>query len=150
VTDQPVPSGATPNYAELTADIVAAYVANNSVRPADLPDLIAAVQSALRGGSTPAKPWEAKRAPAVDPKKSVTPEYIISLEDGRRYQSLKRHLRGRGLTPQEYRKKWDLPHDYPMVAANYAKKRSEVAKRTGLGQARRRALQKAVALKSRS
>ena len=84
---------------------------------------------------------EEKPTPAANPKKSITPDYLISLEDGRHYKSLKRHLAGRGLTPEEYRKKWALSHDYPMVAPNYAKQRSELARSIGLGQQRRKAAQ---------
>ncbi len=146
MTDQ-LASGGQPNYTELTADIVSAYVAKNSVRPADLPDLIASVHAALQSATKPAENVEeAKPTPPVTPKKSITPDFLISLEDGRRYKSLKRHLRGRGLTPEEYRKKWGLPHDYPMVAPNYAKARSDLAKSMGLGQVRRKVAEKAVAV----
>ncbi|WP_298967710.1 MucR family transcriptional regulator [uncultured Methylobacterium sp.] len=119
-----------------TADIVAAYVSNNSVPSPDLPALIAAVHGALSGLLAPAAPAQAERpTPPVPIRKSVTPDHLISLEDGKPYKSLKRHLAGRGLTPAEYRTKWGLPPDYPMVAANYAAQRSELAKRTGLGRA---------------
>jgi predicted transcriptional regulator len=125
-----------PDYTALTADVVSAYVAKNSVRPADIPDLIASVHAALKAlGATQAEPE--KPQPPVPIKKTVTPDFIISLEDGRHYKSLKRHLSGRGLTPDQYREKWGLPRDYPMVAANYAKVRSELAKSLGLGQLRR-------------
>lgn len=126
-----------PNYIELAADIVSAFVSNNSVPTADLPNLIGSVHAALQNVSQPAaKQEEAKPTPAVSIKKSVTPDYLISLEDGRQYKSLKRHLTKLGLTPEAYRQKWDLPRDYPMVAANYAAKRSELAKSIGLGQMR--------------
>jgi predicted transcriptional regulator len=142
VTDQLASSGTQPNYTELTADIVSAYVANNNIRPVDLPDLISSIHLALQGVGSPApKQEEEKLTPAVNPTKSVTPDYLISLEDGRQYKSLKRHLRGRGLTPEEYRRKWGLSHDYPMVAANYARQRSELAKTMGLGQQRRKSTQ---------
>jgi predicted transcriptional regulator len=121
----------------LTADVVAAYVSHNSVRTADLPDLIASVHRAMQGLSAPPQAEPEKREPPVSIKKSLTPEFLISLEDGRRYKSLKRHLKGRGLTPEQYREKWGLPRDYPMVAPNYAKQRSELAKALGLGQLRR-------------
>jgi predicted transcriptional regulator len=96
--------------------------------------LIASIHTAIAGLSAPAPAPEAEKpVPAVPIKKSVTPDYIISLEDGRQYKSLKRHLTGRGLTPADYRAKWGLPRDYPMVAANYAARRSEMAKAIGLG-----------------
>lgn len=124
----------------LAADIVSAYVAKNSVRPADLPDLIASTHAALAKLGAPAAPAQAEKlTPPVPIKKTVTPDYIISLEDGRQYRTLKRHLAGCGLTPDAYRQKWGLPHDYPMVAASYAAQRSELAKSNGLGQSRRKA-----------
>lgn len=127
-----------PNLIELTAEVVAAFVMHNSVQKADIPDLIASVHSSLQqlGHPKPAEP--ARPTPAVPIKKSVSPDYIISLEDGRRYKSLKRHLSGRGLTPERYREKWGLSPDYPMVAPNYAKQRSELAKSMGLGRQRKR------------
>ena len=125
---------------EMTADIVSAYVGNNSVSTADLPALIQSVHRALTGISGGAEVAEpAPKEPAVPLKKSITPDYLISLEDGRGYKSLKRHLTGRGLTPDQYRQKWGLPSDYPMVAQNYAQRRSELAKSLGLGQFRRKA-----------
>jgi predicted transcriptional regulator len=126
-----------PDFTALTAEVVSAYVANNSLRPADFPDLIASVHQALQGLSAPAQAEPEKRQPPVPIKKSITPDFLISLEDGRRYKSLKRHLAGRGLTPEQYREKWGLARDYPMVAPNYAKQRSELAKARGLGQIRR-------------
>jgi predicted transcriptional regulator len=138
VTDQHSPSSEQANYIELAADIVSAFVSNNSVTAADLPALIGTVHAALRNvGSPVQKPAEPKPVPAVPVKKSVTPDALISLEDGRPYKSLKRHLAGRGLTPDQYREKWGLPKDYPMVAPNYAAKRSELAKSMGLGQKRK-------------
>jgi predicted transcriptional regulator len=138
--------GAEPKFTELAADIVSAYVAKNSVRPADLPELIAAVHGALRNLANPAaKEAAPKLTPPVNPKKSITPDHLISLEDGRRYKSLRRHLRGRGLTPEQYRAKWGLPHDYPMVAPNYAKTRSELAKKLGLGRLRSKEARKPAA-----
>jgi MucR family transcriptional regulator, transcriptional regulator of exopolysaccharide biosynthesis len=123
----------------LVADIVAAYVSSNPVSPQDLPGLIRTVHASLRdiaGGGVPAA--ETSQEPAVAVKKSVTPDYVICLEDGKKFKSLKRHLRTRyNLTPDEYRAKWGLPHDYPMVAPNYAKERSNLAKRMGLGHARK-------------
>lgn len=122
------------NLIELTADIVSAYVQKNAVPVSGLPDLIASVNSALSniGQRTPAEPPAPK--PAVNPKRSVFPDYIISLEDGQKYKSLKRHLATRhGMTPDEYRAKWGLPKDYPMVAPNYSATRSALAKSLGLG-----------------
>jgi predicted transcriptional regulator len=122
---------------ELTADIVSAYVSNNAVNSSSLPEIISSVYGALTSLLAPPPAPEAERpTPAVPVKKSVTPDYLISLEDGRRYKSLKRHLNGRGLTPDQYRAKWGLTPDYPMVAANYAKQRSELARSMGLGRKR--------------
>jgi predicted transcriptional regulator len=137
-------AGAQSRYVELTADIVSAYVTKNSLRPADLPDLIVAVHAALRNVANPVtREREEKPTPIVNPKRTVTPDYLISLEDGRRYRSLKRHLQSRGLTPAQYRTKWDLPYDYPMIAINYSKARSEIAKKLGLGLRRTEANQRA-------
>lgn len=124
------------NVVELTASVVSAYVSNNSISSFDLPGLIASVHASIRGLSAPAVQEAEKLVPPVSIKKSVTPDYLISLEDGKRYKSLKRHLSGRGLTPAEYRAKWGLPQDYPMVAPNYAAQRSELAKSMGLGRKR--------------
>ncbi len=122
---------------ELAADVVSAYVANNSVPAAEVPGLIAAVHTSLSQlGAAPA-PEPERATPPVPIRKTVTPDHIISLEDGKPYKTLKRHLAGRGLTPEQYRQKWGLPPDYPMVAANYAAQRSELAKTSGLGQSRR-------------
>ena len=127
---------AEPGLAERTADVVSAYVANNALHISQLPELIVSVHAALKRLSAPG-PIEAERPePPVPIKKSVTPNFIISLEDGRQYKSLKRHLTGRGLTPDQYRERWGLPRDYPMVAPNYAKQRSELAKALGLGRLR--------------
>lgn len=123
--------------AELTADVVSAFVSNNAVNSAALPEIIASVHAALTALHLPAPAPEAERpVPAVPVKKSITADYLISLEDGRRYKSLKRHLGGRGLSPDQYRAKWGLPSDYPMVAPNYAKQRSELARSMGLGRKR--------------
>ena len=124
---------------ELTADIVSAYVSNNTVVATDLPALINNVFDALKkASSTGTQPAKEELRPAVPIKKSVTSEYIICLEDGKKFKSLKRHLRTHyDLSPEEYREKWGLPHDYPMVAPNYAAARSDLAKRMGLGQRRR-------------
>lgn len=125
-----------PNFAELTTDIVSAYVTNNTVASSDLPGLIATVHSALTGAAQKAmEPVVEELVPAVPVKKSVTGDHIICLEDGKKFKSLKRHLRTRyDLSPEEYRAKWNLPADYPMVAPNYAAARSELAKKMGLGQ----------------
>ena len=124
---------------ELTADVVAAYVSNNPVPAAELPNLIADVHAALGrvGVATEAPPAE-KQKPAVNPKKSVTDDYIICLEDGKKFKSLKRHLMTHyGLSPDAYREKWGLDPSYPMVAPNYAAARSQLAKKMGLGRKRK-------------
>jgi predicted transcriptional regulator len=129
-----------PNYIELAADIVSAYVSNNSVAVGDLPVLIGEIHTALMRVSTGAVelPAEAPK-PAIAVKKSITPDYIVCLEDGKKFKSLKRHLRTQyNMSPEEYREKWGLPADYPMVAPNYAQARSELAKQMGLGQQRRK------------
>lgn len=125
---------------DLTADIVAAYVGNNAVPATDLPHLINDVYRALAtavGAQVEAKP-PVEEKPAVPVKKSVTADYIVCLEDGKKFKSLKRHLRTHyDLTPEQYREKWGLPADYPMVAPNYAEARSKLARKMGLGQRRR-------------
>jgi predicted transcriptional regulator len=131
----------------LAADIVAAFVSNNSVAATELPSLIQSVYRALNEAASGVKPQEAAPplTPAVPIKKSVTPDYIISLEDGHKYKSLKRHLSTRGMTPDDYRAKWGLPRDYPMVAASYSAQRSQLAKSLGLGQTSRPAVVEPVA-----
>ncbi|HYA74561.1 MAG TPA: MucR family transcriptional regulator [Roseiarcus sp.] len=128
------------NYVELAAEIVSAYVSNNSVPASELPALLSDVHAAIvrvATGAVAAVPEAAK--PAVAPKKSITNDYIVCLEDGRKFKSLKRHLRTQyNLSPEQYREKWGLPPDYPMVAPAYAKARSALAKQMGLGQQRRR------------
>jgi predicted transcriptional regulator len=128
------------DYIELAADIVSAYVSNNAIAPAELPALIRDVHNALVGIHAPvavAAPEPPK--PAVNARRSVHDDYIICLEDGKKYKSLKRHLRTQyNMTPEQYREKWGLPADYPMVAPNYAKARSALAKEMGLGQTRKR------------
>jgi predicted transcriptional regulator len=129
------------NLLELTADIVAAYVGNNTVAQSDLPKLIANIYQSLaaaREGAAGDKPAEtAELKPAVPVRKSITPDYIICLEDGKKFKSLKRHLRTQyDLSPEQYREKWGLPADYPMVAPSYAEARSSLAKKIGLGQNR--------------
>ena len=128
------------SYIELAADIVSAYMSNNSVSVGDLPALIGDVHNALLRVSTGAVEATAEAAkPAVSIKKSITPDYIVCLEDGKRFKSLKRHLRTQyDMSPEEYREKWGLPADYPMVAPNYAQARSQLAKDMGLGQQRRK------------
>jgi predicted transcriptional regulator len=123
----------------MTTSVVAAYVAGNRVEARDLPVLIRNVYATLQElASGRAKPQDPLQEPAVTIKKSVTPDYIICLEDGKKFKSLKRHLRTRySMTPDEYRAKWNLPHDYPMVAPNYARERSNLAKKMGLGHARK-------------
>jgi predicted transcriptional regulator len=131
-------SGGT--YIELTAEIVSAYVSNNTVPAGDLHSLISQVHSALTRVSSghvdaPNEPLK----PAVSVKKSITADHIVCLEDGKKFKSLKRHLRTQyNMTPEQYREKWSLAPDYPMVAPNYAAARSELAKQMGLGQQRRR------------
>ena len=126
---------AQPELVELTAKIVSAYVSNNSVGAGDLPHLISETHAALSratGNSVPLEREEQK--PKVPVKKSVMPDHIVCLEDGKKFKSLKRHLRTHyNLSPEEYREKWGLPHDYPMVAPNYARARSDLAKKMGLG-----------------
>jgi predicted transcriptional regulator len=123
---------------ELTKDIVSAYVSNNAVVSADLPELIDQTFNALKQSAAKEfQPLKGELNPAVPIKKSVTPDYIICLEDGKQFKSLKRHLRTYyDLTPEEYREKWNLPYDYPMVAPNYAARRSALAKKIGLGRKR--------------
>lgn len=124
---------------ELTADVVAAYVSNNPVPAGELPGLIAEVHAALgRVGGNVEAPVADKQKPAVNPKKSVHDEYIVCLEDGKKFKSLKRHLMTHyGLTPEQYREKWGLDVSYPMVAPNYAAARSQLAKKMGLGRKRK-------------
>jgi len=123
---------------ELTAEVVAAYVSNNVVQTSDLPGLIANVHSALGSTSSGENAPSERPKPAVPVRKSVQNDYIICLEDGMKFKSLKRHLMTYyGLTPDEYREKWGLPADYPMVAPAYAEARSRLAKEMGLGQKRK-------------
>lgn len=128
-----------PNYIDLAAGIVSAFVSNNAVRPSELPALIGNVHAALtKGVAGGAEQPKAELIPAVSIKKSVTPDQIICLEDGKKFKSLKRHLRTAfSMTPDEYRAKWGLPSSYPMVAPNYAAARSALAKSMGLGQKRK-------------
>jgi len=118
---------------ELTAQIVAAHVAHNPIAPEFLPELIRSVHASLAGVGRPVETAE-KQQPAVPVKKSVFPDFIICLEDGKKLKMLKRHLaRHYGLTPEQYREKWGLPREYPMVAPSYAERRSALAKQIGLG-----------------
>ena len=124
---------------ELSADIVSAYVSNHQVPASDLPGLIESVHGALASVLAPAPPAEkSDLRPAVPVRRSVTDEHIVCLEDGKKFKSLKRHLRTRyDMSPEAYREKWGLPSDYPMVAPNYARQRSELARKMGLGQGRK-------------
>jgi predicted transcriptional regulator len=123
----------------LTADIVAAHVSNNSVAVSDLPVLIANVHSALAGLGSPVVEPEAKQEPAVSVRASIKPDYIVCLEDGKKLKMLKRHLMTHyQMSPEQYRAKWNLPADYPMVAPNYAEQRRTLAKKIGLGTKRRK------------
>ena len=129
------------DFLALASDVIAAYVSNNSVSRSDLPALIERVYSAISecasGASSPAK---VELVPAISIKKSIAPDFIVCLEDGKKFKSLKRHLRtSYGMTPEDYRAKWNLPSDYPMVAPNYAASRSALAKKMGLGQVRQSA-----------
>ena len=124
----------------LTTEIVAAHVSNNSVGLSDLPGLIEQVYRTLSNVGQEPAPAPERPQPAVPIKKSVTPDYIVCLEDGKKLKMLKRHLKtAYGMSPEEYRERWSLPADYPMVAPNYAKQRSKLAKQIGLGTRARRA-----------
>ena len=129
--------------AEVTSEVVAAYVAQNHIQPSELPNLILSVHATFNGLGKPVEPQISTEPlkPAVPVRKSITDDYLISLEDGRKLKSMKRYLSILGMTPDQYRTKWGLPHDYPMVAPAYAAHRSALAKTIGLG---RRAAQDAV------
>ncbi|MEI6281141.1 MAG: MucR family transcriptional regulator [Alphaproteobacteria bacterium] len=129
---------------EMTTNIVAAYVGNNVVSTADLPALIQSIHRALTGVVAGGEVKEvAPKEPAVPLKRSITPDFLICLEDGRKFKSLKRHLRTKyNMSPEDYRAKWGLPKEYPMVAPNYARARSDLAKQMGLGQGGRKAARK--------
>jgi predicted transcriptional regulator len=127
---------------ELAAEIVAAFVVNNSLPIAELLALIHSVHASLEklaGGAETSAPLVEKQEPAVSIRKSITPDLLVCLDDGKKFKSLRRHLGTLGMTPDQYRAKWSLPSDYPMVAPNYAAARSEMAKRIGLGQMRKNA-----------
>jgi predicted transcriptional regulator len=127
------------SFIDLTANIVSAYLSNNPTPASEIPNLISQVHAALlRVSSNRTEPLSEPAKPAVSLKKSINPDYLVCLEDGKRFKSLKRHLRSRyNMTPEQYRDKWGLPADYPMVAPNYAVARSQLAKKMGLGQQRR-------------
>ena len=128
----------SPDKVSLSADIVSAYVSRNSVPPGGLPALIESIHSALTNlGAVEAVPKADVPVPAVPIRKSITPGFLICLDDGKKFKSLKRHLASLGMTPDQYRAKWNLPKDYPMVAPDYAAKRSVLAKSIGLGQRRK-------------
>jgi predicted transcriptional regulator len=123
---------------ELTTQIVAAYAGQHSCSMQELPGIISAVYASLAKLGQPEEPAVEQKPPAVSIKKSITPDYLVCLEDGKKLKMLKRHLRTTyGMTPEEYRAKWGLPRDYPMVAPNYAQRRSEFAKSIGLGRSRK-------------
>ena len=130
------------DYVALAAEVVSAFVGHNSLPVSELPGLITSVHAALvkisGGGVTAVAAEPEVLTPAVPVRKSVTPDYLVCLDDGRKFKSLKRHLASLGMTPDQYRAKWNLPPDYPMVAANYAATRSALAKKIGLGQNRKR------------
>jgi predicted transcriptional regulator len=131
-------NASSPDKVSLTADMVSAYVTHNSVPPGGLPALIESVHSALTSlGAMEAVPKAEVLVPAVPIRKSITPGFLICLEDGRKLKTLRRHLTNLGMTPDQYRTKWSLPKDYPMVAPEYAATRSALAKSIGLGQLRK-------------
>lgn len=122
---------------DLTAEIVSAYVGNNPVQSTELPSVIRSVHESLTMLAEPT-PVVEEQKPAVTVRKSITDDYLICLEDGKKFKSLKRHLRSKyNMSPEEYREKWNLPHDYPMVAPAYARERSRLAKEMGLGQSKK-------------
>ena len=140
MSDETETPGSNDALLRMTADVVTAYVGNNTVAPTDLADVIRTVHASLRQAQASETAVSAAPKPAVPVKKSITPDYLVCLEDGRELKMLKRHLRTTyNMTPDEYRAKWGLDADYPMVAPNYARRRSEFAKQIGLGQKRRKA-----------
>ena len=136
-----MPPSDTADTLALTGEIVSAFVAYNSLRSTELPALIQAVHAELTkiasGAAAAAAPAPEPATPAVSVRKSITPDYLVCLDDGLKFKSLRRHLTALGMTPEQYRAKWSLPADYPMVAATYAAQRSELAKKIGLGQSRK-------------
>ncbi len=140
MSDQTEKPGSDSDLLRMTTDVVTAYVGNNTVAPSELAEVIRTVHASLRQAQSGGDGAAAPPKPAVPIKKSITPDYLICLEDGRELKMLKRHLRTTyNMTPDEYRAKWGLDPDYPMVAPNYARRRSEFAKQIGLGQKRRKA-----------
>src|SRR3954466_14732550 len=133
--------GPEPDFVNLSAEIVSAYVSKNHIQPSDIPALIATVHEALKDVATGAvKEEPTKHEPVVPPNKSVRPDHIVCLFDGKKFKSLKRHIRvSHGMTPQQYREAFDLRQDYPMVAPAYASARSELAKGMGFGLTRKKA-----------
>ena len=133
-------SGTSGNVLAMAADIVSAYVSNNHIQSGELPNLITSVHASLSrlGGEDPTAAPEPEKLTSAQIRKSITPDAIISFEDGKGYKTMRRHLTLRGLTPEAYRAKWGLPADYPMVTTSYSAKRSELAKSLGLGQLRRK------------
>jgi predicted transcriptional regulator len=128
----------SPDKVSLSADIVAAYVSRNSVTPSGLPALIGSIHEALsKLGTVEPVPSTEALVPTVPIRKSISPGFLICLDDGKKFKSLKRHLASHGMTPDQYRAKWNLPKDYPMTAPDYAAKRSALAKSIGLGQLRK-------------
>lgn len=137
--EEAAPQEAAVDYIDMTADIVSAYVSTNSVRPADIGELIASVHQTLKGLSGPAIPAadHVEKPTPAQIKKSISPDALISFEDGKPYKTLRRHLTLRGLSPETYRVKHGLPHDYPMTCASYSAQRSELARSLGLGNSRK-------------
>ena len=135
---------------DVTAEIVAAYISHNSISSSDLGKLIADVYSAVNRTTQPAQSAPAPaQAPAISIRKSVTPDYIVCLEDGKKFKSMKRHLMKLGMSPDQYRAKWNLPGDYPMVAASYSARRSDLARTNGLGRKPGEVLTKAAPVKAK-
>ncbi|OAH17327.1 MucR family transcriptional regulator [Methylorubrum populi] len=128
------------DFVGLTAELVSAYIANNSIPASELPALMANVHAAIKGltGTPSTETAKPEKATPAQIRKSITPDALISFEDGRLYKTLRRHLRLRGLSPEAYREKWGLPFDYPMTSASYSAHRSELARTLGLGQQRRK------------
>jgi len=139
--EENAPQEITVDYVDMTADIVSAYVSKNSVRPADLGELITSVHQALKGLSEPTTPVadQVEKPTPTQIKKSITPDALISFEDGKPYKTLRRHLNLRGLSAEAYRTKYGLPADYPMTSASYSAQRSELARTIGLGNYRKAA-----------
>ena len=139
------------SFIDITAEIVAAYVSHNAIAASDVGKLIADVYSAVNGTTQPAQPEpRPAQAPAISIRKSVTADYIVCLEDGKKFKSMKRHVMQLGMTPEQYRVKWNLPFDYPMVAPNYSAARSGLAKSLGLGRKPGHVIAKAASGKAKS